>query len=318
MSAAIEALLPVIMLIVLGFALRKGGLIPDEHWRGVELVCYWLLFPALLIITLARSRISFAELSGFTAALFLMVVALTALAYALRWPVRRIFGMSDPTYTSFFQTSTRWHGFIAFAIIERLFGLHGVAVLAIAFAAMIPWLNVVNVIVLAVHAGGTRPSPAMVLRQLSQNPFLWGIAAGIAWKLMEIPAEGSVFTALELMGRGALGVSLLALGAGLSWRALKTARREVLLTAFIKLLMAPLLALGLAQAFGVHGEAFVIMMIAAAVPTAVNGYVLARKMGGDAEFYAAASTAQVVLSFLTLPVIITLAMYLAGQQGGAP
>jgi len=54
----------------------------------------------------------------------------------------------------------------------------------------------------------------------------------------------------------------------------------------------------------VHGEARVIMIVAASVPTAVNGYVLARKMGGDAEFYAAAATAQVAASFLTMPLFI--------------
>jgi hypothetical protein len=36
-------------------------------------------------------------------------------------------------------------------------------------------------------------------------------------------------------------------------------------------------------------------------------------MGGDTEFYAAATTAQVVLSFLTLPVIIMLARAWSGH-----
>ncbi len=311
MSAVIQAILPVMLLIVLGFALRKGGAVPAEHWRGVEQVLYWLLFPALLIVTLARSQVSFSALSGFAFALFAMVIIQTIIAYGLRKPLRRAFGMSDPTFTSFFQTSTRWHGFIAFAIVERLFGLHGVAVLAIAFAAMIPWLNIVNVTVLAVHTGRGSPSIGMVLKQLLQNPFLWGIAIGVGWKLAGMPAEGVLFTTLELLGRGALGVSLLALGAGLSWQALKQARREVVLTIALKLVITPLLALMLGALFGISGEAYVIMAIAAAVPTAVNGYVLARRMGGDAEFYAAAATAQVVASFLTMPLFIWLAMQLA-------
>ncbi len=311
MTAVASALLPVMLLIALGFTLRKSGAVPAEHWRGVEALLYWLLFPALLIVTLARSRLSFASLSSFGLALFVFVIVLTVLAYAMRRPLARAFDMSGPTFTSFFQTATRWHGFVAFAIVERLFGLDGVAIIAIAFAAMIPWLNVANVAVLAMHAGKARATPGLVLRQLLKNPFLWAIAIGVAWKLSGLPREGVIVSTLELLGRGALGISLLTLGAGLSWRALKHARREVLATVGMKLILAPLLALALGLAFGLAGDQLVIMVVAAAVPTAVSGYVLARQMGGDAEFYAAAATAQVVLSFLTMPLFIWLAMRMA-------
>ncbi len=311
MDAIASALLPVMLLIALGFALRKSDAVPAENWRGVEAVLYWLLFPALLIVTLARSRLSFTSLSSFALALFAFVIVLTIAAYAMRVPLKRLFGMGGPTFSSFFQTSTRWHGFVAFAIVERLFGLDGVAIIAIAFAAMIPWLNVANVAVLAIHASHARATPALVLRQLLKNPFLWAIAIGVAWKLSGLPREGVIIATLELLGRGALGISLLALGAGLSWRALKNAQAEVLVTIGMKLIFAPLLAMALGWLFGVSGEAFVIMVIAASVPTAVAGYVLARQMGGDAEFYAAAATAQVVASFLTMPLFIWLAMRLA-------
>ena len=307
-----SALLPVMLLIALGFGLRKSDAIAAEQWRGVEALLYWLLFPALLIVTLARSRLSFAALSTFALALFAFVIVLTIVAYALRMPLARLFGMNGPTFTSFFQTSTRWHGFVAFAIVERLFGPEGVAIIAIAFAAMIPWLNVANVMVLAMHAGRVRATPTLVLKELLKNPFLWAIAIGVAWKLTGLPRAGVVMATLDLLGRGALGVSLLALGAGLRWRALEEARREVLISIGMKLLFAPLLAMWLGWLFGVRGEAFVIMVVAASVPTAVSGYVLARQMGGDAGFYAAAATAQVVVSFLTMPLFIWLAMRLAG------
>ena len=311
MHVVVSAISPVMLLIALGFALRKGNFIPAQQWRGIEQLCYWLLFPALLIVTLARSQVNFSALSGFALALLLMVVILTIVAYALRKPLQRRFGISGPTFTSVFQTSTRWHGFVAFAIVERLFGLEGVAIIAIAFAAMIPWLNVANVLVLALHAGKVKPTPALLARALLKNPFLWSIAIGLVWKFSGWPTEGIVMTTLELTGRGALGISLLALGAGLSWRALKHARREVLVTVFMKLVFAPLLAMALGRLFGVSGDAFVIMVVAASVPTAVAGYVLARAMGGDAEFYAAAATAQVVASFVTMPLFITLAYSLA-------
>ncbi len=36
----------------------------------------------------------------------------------------------------------------------------------------------------------------------------------------------------------------------------------------------------------------------------MNGYILAKKMGGDAELYAATATVQTVFSFLTIPLVL--------------
>ena len=47
-------------------------------------------------------------------------------------------------------------------------------------------------------------------------------------------------------------------------------------------------------------------MLAAAVSTAMNGYVLARQMGGDADLYAAAASIQVLVSVFSIPLILLL------------
>jgi len=84
--------------------------------------------------------------------------------------------------------------------------------------------------------------------------------------------------------------------------------KEVVFASILRLIITPVLAFALSFMFNVTGMQLVIMIVAAAVPTAVNGYVLARTMGGDAELYAATMTAQAIASFFTLPIIIWLAM----------
>ncbi len=308
MFIVITSLLPIFALIVLGFTLRKSNLVPAEQWRGVELISYWLLFPALLIITLAQAQMSFGDLKSFALALLVMVIVMSLIVWLLRTPLKNIWDVQGPAFTSIFQTTTRWHGFIALAIIDKLYGLPGLAILAIAFAVMVPFLNVVNILILTTYAGDTKPNAKIILSALLRNPLLWGISIGIIIKLTGIELPDPVYTTLDLLARGALGVSLLALGAGLSWKAMKTSGKEVIFASFIKLLFTPIVGFGLALIFNVTGMQFVIMIIAAAVPTAVNGYVLARTMGGDAELYAATSTAQVLASFVTLPLVIWLAM----------
>ena len=75
----------------------------------------------------------------------------------------------------------------------------------------------------------------------------------------------------------------------------------------VKLIATPVLVIAVSFFTGLSGLAFEAAIITAAVPTAMNGYVLARTMGGDAELYAATATLQTALAFVTIPAWIWLA-----------
>jgi malonate transporter len=54
MLTVFAALVPVFLLIVLGYALRRLLLTEDAHWVGLENLVYYVLFPALLIDTIGH------------------------------------------------------------------------------------------------------------------------------------------------------------------------------------------------------------------------------------------------------------------------
>ena len=58
MIAVLAALLPVFLLMIMGFALRHRLLKEDAHWIGLERRVYYVLFPALLIQTTARANLT--------------------------------------------------------------------------------------------------------------------------------------------------------------------------------------------------------------------------------------------------------------------
>ena len=63
-------------------------------------------------------------------------------------------GMSGPTFTSLFQGATRFHGFMALAVVGALYGTPGLALSALAISILVPILNVLAVIVLSVWGEG--------------------------------------------------------------------------------------------------------------------------------------------------------------------
>ena len=71
MAVVTAALLPVFLLIVLGFVLKRTLIRPDTQWHGLERLTYYVLFPVLLVQTLARADLAKVPVAGVGGALLL-------------------------------------------------------------------------------------------------------------------------------------------------------------------------------------------------------------------------------------------------------
>ncbi|MCW8908412.1 MAG: AEC family transporter [Sedimenticola sp.] len=306
MIAVFNALIPVIAIILLGMLLRRSRLFTDESWLGFENLCYFVLFPALLIKTLATARIESAELLLFSAMVLFAIFGMSLLLLLFQPLMRRWLKIGGPAFSSLFQGATRWHGFIALSIVGLLYGDAGVAYMAIIMAVIIPPLNVINVSILA-HFTEGQSSLRDVLRKLLRNPFIIACVIGALLNLTGIGLPPQIFSLFDILGGGALGLGLLTVGAGLRFSLVLDHRLLVSFGAAIRLLGMPLLMFAGAWLFGIDGVPRTVAVIAAAVPTASTSYILARQMGGDAPLMANLITVQVVASAITLPLMIWLA-----------
>jgi hypothetical protein len=304
MMLVLETLLPVFLLIGLGFVLVRAGWVPTESWRGVEQLGYFVLFPALLAQTLITSDIRSLPLSGMAVTIVgaFLAVALGLLAFQtllMNW-----LGMNGPAFSSLFQSATRWNSFIALPILAKLEGPQGVALVAVIMAALVPVANVFAVMVVSRNAAGAKPSLWNTLRAVARNPFIIAIAAGLLINFLRIPVYPPVLTTLSMLGTASIPTGLLVVGAGLAGTSLKHMAPAVWASAGLKLLATPALALLIGLSLGVSGPALMACLVCAGVPTAMSSYVLARQMGGDAPLVASALTVQTVASFFTLPLVI--------------
>jgi predicted permease len=305
-----ESILPIFLLVILGVVLKRTPLIRSDFWGGLEQFGYYVLFPALLFQTLSTTDFSSMDSGGVGLVSLLAVGVMTGLVLAL-WPLLRQSGMGGPAYTSVFQTSTRWNGFMALAIAEKLTGQTGLAVIAVIMASIIVPLNLINVGVLVWFSGESRGVKSFIIRIIT-NPIIIGAALGVAVNLSGVSVYPPLMKTVDLVASASLGLGLITVGAGLKIADALKPQPSILLTAVLKLIVFPIVAIGLALAFGFSGEVLVMIALGAAVPTAMNGYVLAKQIGGDADLYAAAATVQTVAAFFTIPVVL----YLAGQVAG--
>ena len=122
MLTVFAALVPVFLLIVLGFGLRRTMLTQDAAWTGLEQLVYFVLFPALLIDSLARADLASVPIAGVGGALMLSVLIMSALCLLLRPLLRNRLRMSGPAFTSIFQGANRWQTFVALSVADALWG----------------------------------------------------------------------------------------------------------------------------------------------------------------------------------------------------
>jgi hypothetical protein len=312
MSAAAAALVPVFLVILAGLVLRRTLMREEAHWVGLERLAYHVLFPALLIETLAKADLGKVAAVPAGAALLVGIAALTALLLAFRVALTRALRLDGPGFTSLYQGACRWNTFVALSVAGTLYGDVGVTIAAVAAVAMIPPLNLLSTWVLIRFANpASRPDLVATLKLLVTNPFIWSTALGIAINLTGLPVPGILLSFADILGRSALALGLLMVGAGLAPESLARPRPAVLAATMLKLVLMPLVVGAAALLLGVAGPALAATVICAAVPTASGAYVLARQMGGDAPLVAEILTVQTLAALASLPVAIALAEYLA-------
>jgi malonate transporter len=308
MLATFNAAAPIALIIALGYALNRLRVAGPEIWSAIEHICFYILFPFLIVRTLSTADLSNLPVESFAMVVFGGATGMGLLLIA-SWPLLARLGISGPTFTSLFQGATRFHGFMALAVIGALYGAAGLALGALAISFLVPTLNVMSIVVLTIWGEGThRPSVASVLLRIAQNPLIWACIVGLVLNMTGAPVF--LHSAIEIVGDGGLGLAMLAVGAGLQIGRVAETKWLLAVGVLIRLLGMPLLMIFLAWLVGLEGLPRTIAIIAGAVPTASTAYVMARKMGGDAQLMANIVTMQVVVSSVTLPLFIYLAQAL--------
>ena len=305
MAVVIAALLPVFLLIVLGFTLKRTLMRLETQWHGLERLTYYVLFPALLTQTLVKADLSQVPIGGVGGALFLSALAMSLLCLALR-PLLARFSVGGPAFTSIFQGATRWQTYVALAVSGNLFGDLGLALASVAMVAIIPLVNVFSVAVLAHYASAEKRSVGTIVMTVVRNPLIWACVVGLALNVTHVPLPRIWHEVADALGRSSLAIGLLVTGAGLHLEGMFRPSLAAGVAVFLKLILMPVLAVVLALWFGLTGSSLAIVTACSAVPTSSSAYVLARQMGGDAPLLAQIITLQTILAAVTMPIAIAL------------
>lgn len=299
----LSAIFPIFAVVVLGSVLRRSGFLPQTFWDGLDKAIFWILFPCLLFAVTGRAGLSGPDTLNMAIVLVLSTLG-TAFLARLSKPMLRL---PDRSFVAVYQSAFRMNAYVGLAASASLLGTTGSAFAAIAVAIVAPLINTLGVIALAGMNGresGTRPSTLSLLRSVVTNPLILSTVTGAVVNLIGLPLPDALWDTFDVIGKAALPMALLSVGAGLRLRALKSAGWSVGVGAFLKLIAAPAITIAVCLALGFSGPAALVAVIFTAPPASVSSYQMTKAMGGDADLMAASITVQTVAAAVTMTLVL--------------
>lgn len=296
MIIAINAVLPMFLIIGLGILVRRSHIISDEALRQANGMCFKFFMFILLFYNVYTSDLS----SSFNGKLLVfcvlgllaefLVASLVVPHIVKEPPVRGVM------IQAFFRTNIVLLGI---PIATSLFGADSVGQMAVLLAVAVPLINILAVLALEMHRGG-KPSPKKILRGVITNPFVLGALTGLLTVAVGLRLPTAVESAVKSVANAATPLALVLMGASLDFSRLKSSIRNLSLCVVSRLVINPALLVGLAVALGFRGVPLGAVLLVFATPVAVNSYTMALQMDGDADLAGGIVLLTTALSCFTL------------------
>lgn len=279
-----------------GALLRATGVLGPKDARPLNTVIIYVGLPAFVFSAVHGAPLepSMWRLVAVAWIVFLVVLALAFLAEkTLRLPPERAGG--------FLLASTLGNtGYLGYPLTAALLGSSAVPeavffdVFGTVFALVLVGLPI------AAHFGDHSEGSPSALRELLTFPAVLALAAALLLRPVMLPL--AVSHGLELLA--SMVAPLIMLSVGLSLRPRSVARGAIALSVVIalKLVVAPLIAMG-AGAVLLEGATARVGVLEASMPSMMLTLVVGERYGLDTDFIASAIFVTTVLAAITVPVM---------------
>ncbi|OAT46522.1 putative membrane protein [Proteus hauseri ATCC 700826] len=297
MQNVLLTLWPLFALIALGAILRRNKTFEPAFWVGAEKLNYFLLFPALLINSLAKAPLNDPQLFHLAGAIFSVVITITILCVI----IKKITGWNAGRFGAIVQGNIRFNTYLGLAIVADLFGTSGLGIAALILAILVPLSNVTSVLSLT---AGQNVTLRQLILPIIKNPLIISCVIGIIINLSGIGLPLGSDQFLKLLAATSLPLGLICIGAALHISTLKAESKMICINTISRLTIVPIIAYAIASVLELSSSVTVLMVIFFSIPTAPTSYILTRQLGGDSELMAGIITAQTMFSAITLPIIL--------------
>lgn len=299
---SLNTCLPLFFLLGVGFALRSRGVI-DEHYidRSSWLV-FHILLPGKLFLDIAGTDFHAAFEGRYTAAVLIGAMV----QFVLAWLWGNLLCRDRVKQSAFAHACFRGNfAYVGLALIENVFG-EAIPETAVITAVVLLLYNIQGTVLMTVKENRGGVDVKGILLGIVKNPMILAIVAALPFSYLQVQLPFVVTKSLGYLQVTAGPLALLTVGASIRLEAVRRDLPLLLKISTVKLVIQPLLWVALCLAMGLTHRQMVTAVIAGGMPTAVNTYIITKRMGGDGDLAGGAVVVTHLLSMLTMTVMIFL------------
>ena len=286
-QALVQTVLPAFLIILLGYAIGKVKKFDIQSF--VDLIVY-IAGPCLIFASISRSDINltdFTTLAGAALAIILVMALIVFIVLKLTHSDKK--GLYLPMV--FGNTS-----YLGYPIALFAFGMAGLS-----RAVVYDMMNSFVIYSLGIYIVHHRNE----LREAFKVPLLYAVVIGLTVNLLNIQIPDLLFTPIELIGMITIPLALLVLGYKLTEIRISDAKIAVLASVF-RILGGFLVALAIIELLAIEGLVRDIILLQAAMPSAVMAMIFATKYNRDASLVASVVLITTLLGMISIPLILSI------------
>lgn len=288
MWSLLQIVLPICLLVLLGFAIRHFGIVKQNADEIFGDLVFKIAIPVLLFRLIAVSELSDANPWTIWAGYFIpAAIVWIFAAVSLPWLFKReaLYGVIGSTSSSFANTVL-----VGIPLVLQAYGEAGMVSLTILLSLHLPVMflaaTIHHDVAVSIDGGGGQAHetwPQKIKRLLvtfMKNPIIIGILAGSLFRLTGLSLPTVLLDVTGKISSAAGPLALIVLGMGLSKYGIRGNLGPAFLTTFLKLMVHPgLVFVFCAYVFALPPVFTAGLVLAAATPAGVNAYLFAQHFG---------------------------------------
>ena len=289
-----QTVLPVFLVALAGFVLAR--LMPIDG-RSLGRVLFYLFTPSLVFRSLYQLSVDTVSVQW----MVLVAASVTICAGALGWLVAA--GEERQRRIAIVLTSAiSNNGNMGMPICLFAFGQPGLALATIYYVVSSFLTNTLGVVV---ASSGSAPLGRSLLQAL-RVPVLYAAMLGLLLNYFDLTLPAGVFRAVDLMANAAIPGMLVLLGIQLHSAPMLQRQSIVARSVVVRLLAAPLIALAITTLLAISGLERDVLIVQAAMPTAVITSVVASEYNVAPGLVATIIFTSTAISMVTLSLILSI------------
>jgi len=299
----IFAIAPIFAIIMFGYFLRKIGKLPKEFLDNSDFLIFWVFLPSLFFVKISNADLESRPIIDFS--LILSLIFIFTLIYSFF--SLKSFNISKSSSLPMIQGSCRINTVIVLAISSALYGVEGLEIAVLGSAVMVPLINTSMPVFLLLLIRGEKVNIFNKIKtEILGNPIILSIVFGFTFNYLNLKEIPILHPSLSIISKATLPIMLISLGASLKIKEMKGQVAPIVISSIGKLILTPIIAIILCFLTLLPSDLTQIAVIYASVPTGVVVYSLVKRAKGDEKLASAIVTTQILLSFITMPILIIL------------